>query len=129
MEAQRAHVKGDARTTHAIVRALCGREMPAVAALRRPAGELASTRGERDELMRGHFAQVFRGKLVSPDELAEGVPPPRFPYCAATNAPDVSPSAARRAFSIMKNNEGVGNDGIPGELIRVAIDLLSVKVF
>lgn len=127
LEAQWAHAKGDSRTTYAITRALAGRGLPTAAALRGPGGELTRTRGERDLLMRGHFATVFKGQIASTEALSADIPPPRFQYCKHTSQLDISPTAARSAFVLLKNNKGVGNDGIPGELIRAAVDSLAVK--
>ena len=83
LETQWARVKGDSRATCAIARVLAGRGLPAAGAIRGPDGELACTRGERDLLMRGHFATVFKVEIVAPEALFVDVPFPRIRFLQA----------------------------------------------
>ena len=117
----------DHRTAYGLARALGAKKSGVNTAVRKPNGELTTSRAEETERWEQHHADVFKGKFTSRDELRNIASLKRSTNtrkeyeqsAASTPILDVGPVATEAAYAKLANNKGVGPDAIPGELLRV----------
>ena len=124
-EAHAAHVRGDSRTTYAILRALGGRftsKQPQH--VEKPDGALTTSEAERQARWLQHYTDVFKGTPMSIEQL-RGIPheAPIIDDCV-----DVSPSRVEEALMRLKSNRGAGRDGIAAEVLRAGGGAVASKL-
>ncbi|CAK0793243.1 unnamed protein product, partial [Prorocentrum cordatum] len=114
-EARAARVRGDSRTTYALLRALGGRctsKQPQH--VEKPDGALATSEAERQARRLQRYTDVFKGTPMSIEQL-RGIPleAPIINDCV-----DVSPSRVEEALMRLTSNRGAGRDGVAAEVLR-----------
>jgi len=109
----------DWKTSYAIVRSLGGKKsMSAPPQMRKLDGSLTESATERDNRWVEHFTGVFGGHAATFDVIAAEPVGPPVSYSPVRADFNVTSAA----FSRLRNNKGVGSDGIPGEVLRAGGD-------
>jgi hypothetical protein len=114
IKAHNCCVAGDAKGSFAIVRALGGARSCPNTAIKKLDGSLTQSPEEEAARWEEHHSQVFRGTIVSADDVRSKELP------AVNGEPDldVGPEQTERAFRSLGKNKGVGIDRIPAELLQ-----------
>ena len=125
----------DTRTAYGLARALGADSVSHNSCIKKKDGSLTKSSSEEAVRWEQHYADVFKGNIVTRDQLISN---PRRPRCALEDSPitlDVGPAATEASFNKLANNKGVGPDAIPAELLKaggapaaIAYSVVNVRV-